>query len=91
MSTALLATLLLGVGIGGYAFYEPDEARHASVAREMLDAAGWRDWVVPKVGGRPYRNKPAPFYWPVAASLAWVEVSERGARLASGTSNRDLS
>jgi len=80
---ALLATLLLGVGLGGYAFYEPDEARHANVAREMLDASTWRDWIAPRVGGVPYRNKPAPYYWTLAASFSWLGVNEGPARLIS--------
>ncbi len=82
-SVALLAALLLGVGIGGYALYEPDEVRHANIAREMRDAPTWRDWVAPQIGGRPYRNKPAPFYWTLAASFACLGVDERAARLVS--------
>ena len=81
--TALLAALLLGVGLGGYALYEPDEARHANIGREMLEAPGWRDWVTPKIGGVPYRNKPAPFYWALATSYAGFGVNERAARLVS--------
>ncbi len=82
-SAALLATLLLGAGLGGYALYEPDEARHATVAREMLEASSWRDWIVPRIDGVPYRNKPAPFYWAVAASFAGLGVDEGAARLVS--------
>lgn len=82
-SVALLAALLLGVGIGRYALYEPDEARHANIAREMHDAPTWRGWLTPQIGGRPYRNKPAPFYWMLAASYAWLGVREEAARLVS--------
>jgi 4-amino-4-deoxy-L-arabinose transferase-like glycosyltransferase len=82
-ATALLAALLLGVGLGAYALYEPDEARHANIGREMLEAPSWRDWVTPKIGGAPYRNKPAPYYWALAASFSALGVNEHAARLVS--------
>src|SRR5262249_26282090 len=79
----LIATLLLGWGIGGYVLYEPDEARHAEVAREMLVAPTWRDWIVPRLDGAPYLNKPAPFYWLMAGALAVFGVNEGAARTPS--------
>src|SRR5262245_53278062 len=82
-ATVFLASLLLGVGLGGYAFYEPDEARHANIAREMFEAPSWQDWLAPKIGGVPYRNKPAPYYWAVAASFATLGLNETAARLIS--------
>ncbi len=81
---ALLAALMLGSGLGRSSLYEPDEARHAEVAREMLERAeGWRDWMTLRHNFAPYRNKPAPFYWPVAASYAAFGVSASSARLPS--------
>src|SRR5215510_14710853 len=79
----LVAMLVLGWGIGGYVLYEPDEARHAEVAREMVSASSWRVLVVPHLEGTPYLNKPAPFYWLMAASLAALGVNERAARSVS--------
>jgi 4-amino-4-deoxy-L-arabinose transferase-like glycosyltransferase len=79
----LIATLVLGWGIGGYVLYEPDEARHAEVAREMLSAPTWRDWIVPRLDGAPYLNKPAPFYWLVVGALAVFGVNEGAARTPS--------
>ena len=61
--------LVMAWGIGGYALYEPDEARHAEVAREMLAASTWHEWIIPRLDGAPYRNKPAPFYWLMVAAL----------------------
>ncbi len=39
---------------------EPDEARYAEVAREMI-ASG--DWLVPHLGGAPYTHKPPLYLW----------------------------
>jgi 4-amino-4-deoxy-L-arabinose transferase-like glycosyltransferase len=79
----LIATLVLGWGIGGYVLYEPDEARHAEVAREMLSAPTWREWIVPRLDGAPYLNKPAPFYWLMVGALSVFGVNEEAARTPS--------
>jgi 4-amino-4-deoxy-L-arabinose transferase-like glycosyltransferase len=80
----LLAALMLGAGLGRPALYEPDEARHAEVAREMVEtSSGWREWVTLHHNGQPYRNKPAPFYWLVAAAYLLFGVDEASARLVS--------
>src|SRR5262249_56339025 len=78
----LVAMLVLGWGLGGYVLYEPDEARHAEVAREMVSASTWREWVVPRLDGTPYLNKPAPFYWLMAAAIAALGVNQRAPRSA---------
>jgi 4-amino-4-deoxy-L-arabinose transferase-like glycosyltransferase len=82
-AVAVVSSLMLGLGVGRYALHDPDEARHAEIGREMLEAPAWSDWVTPRLGATPYRNKPAPFYWLLAASYAWLGVGERAARLVS--------
>ena len=57
-----------------------DEGRYAEGAREML-ASG--DWLVPRLFGVPYLEKPPLFFWLTAASCALVGVGELGARLVS--------
>ncbi len=57
-----------------------DEGRYAEGAREML-ASG--DWLVPRLFGVPYLEKPPLFFWLTAASCGFVGVDELGARLAS--------
>jgi len=79
----LIATLVMAWGIGGYVLYEPDEARHAEVAREMLSASTWHEWIIPRLDGAPYRNKPSPFYWLMVAALGVFGVNEGGARAVS--------
>src|SRR5262245_66258272 len=46
----------------------------------MVSASTWREWVVPRLDGTPYLNKPAPFYWLMAAAIATLGVNERAAR-----------
>jgi 4-amino-4-deoxy-L-arabinose transferase-like glycosyltransferase len=68
-------------GVESMPLLEPDEGRNAEVAREMLRGG---DWITPHYNGYPYLDKPAPFFWLVAASFKAFGVSERTARLPSG-------
>ena len=68
-------------GIRTMPLLEPDEGRNAEVAREMLRGG---DWITPHYNGYPYLDKPAPFFWLVAASYKVFGVSEGSARLPSG-------
>jgi len=81
LDTLLLSTAgacILLWGLGGYPLWDPDEARHAEVARQML--TGHR-WLVPVLFGKSYYDKPAPFYILVRAVYAVLGVGELGARL----------
>src|SRR5262249_7101335 len=60
--------------------FVPDEYRYAEIPREML-AGG--DWVVPRLAGFRYFEKPALSYWVSAASLALVGENAFGLRLPS--------
>jgi dolichol-phosphate mannosyltransferase len=57
---------------------DPDEGRHAEVAREML-AHG--DLLVPRMLGEPYYEKPPLQYWLTAGSYALFGVHTWSARL----------
>jgi 4-amino-4-deoxy-L-arabinose transferase-like glycosyltransferase len=61
-----------------YRLLEPDEGRYAQIPREML-AAG--DWLVPRLQGMAYLDKPPLFYWLVAWSYQIFGISEAAARL----------
>src|SRR5262249_20844739 len=56
---------------------EPDEGRYAEIPREML-ARG--DWIVPRLQGEPYLDKPPLHYWLVASSYKLFGVSAAAAR-----------
>src|SRR5581483_10917181 len=64
--------------LGSYGLWEPDEARYAEIAREMLAGGGW---VVPHLNYVPYVEKPPLLYWTGALWMALLGVNEFAARL----------
>jgi 4-amino-4-deoxy-L-arabinose transferase-like glycosyltransferase len=60
----LVAVTTLFANLGRYPLWEPDEARHAEIAREM---AARHSWLLPTLYGRPYHDKPVMYYWLTAA------------------------
>ncbi|HEX4972395.1 MAG TPA: glycosyltransferase family 39 protein [Steroidobacteraceae bacterium] len=63
---AALALLLIATGIGLRDPWPADEPRFALVARDMV-ATG--QWLLPRVGGQPYADKPPLFFWLIAVCL----------------------
>jgi 4-amino-4-deoxy-L-arabinose transferase-like glycosyltransferase len=80
---ALLVGTLFFSGLGAYPVLDPDEARHAEVAREMAAGDGVRALLLPTLELRPYREKPAGFYWLVTLAYGVLGVNETAARLPS--------
>ncbi len=74
------AAVLFFAGLGRLPLMEPDEGRNAEVGREML-ASG--DWITPHFNGFAVLDKPAVYFWMVAASLKTLGVSEGAARVPS--------
>lgn len=64
--------------LGGYPLMDPDEGRNAEVAREMATS---HDWVVPRLDGLPYMDKPVLFFAAAGSSIALLGASETAARL----------
>src|SRR5215472_9191890 len=61
----------------------PDEPRYAWIARAMVET---RDWVTPRLYGRPWFEKPPLYYWAAGLGFKWFGVSETVARLPSAIS-----
>ncbi len=77
----LLAGVLFSAGLGGYDLWPPDEPRFAEVAREMMQSG---DYLVPRVNGEPYKEKPPLLFWLIAlASQPAGEVTAVTARIPS--------
>jgi 4-amino-4-deoxy-L-arabinose transferase-like glycosyltransferase len=60
----VVGMVVLGAGLGMRDPWPPDEPRFALIA---LDMARSGDWLIPRVGGVPYPDKPPLFFWIVAA------------------------
>jgi 4-amino-4-deoxy-L-arabinose transferase-like glycosyltransferase len=67
-SLALAAAVLLP-GLGTAPPWDPDEGRHAEIAREVAVADRLDGWLLPTLDGEPYRRKPILAYWLTAAAL----------------------
>jgi 4-amino-4-deoxy-L-arabinose transferase-like glycosyltransferase len=84
-AAAAVLTLVAGVTLfarlESYPLWEPDEARHAEIAREMVEHA---NWVLPTLYGSPYHHKPVLYYWLTAAAYAAGGRSTVTARVVSG-------
>jgi hypothetical protein len=57
---SVLCGLVYFTGLTTHGLTNWQEAQRAQVAREMQQAG---DWVVPRIEGRPYLNKPPMIYW----------------------------
>jgi 4-amino-4-deoxy-L-arabinose transferase-like glycosyltransferase len=76
----ILALAQVLAGLGALPFIDRDEGEYATVAMEMIRRA---DWVIPHVNNRAYYEKPALFFWTMAASFKVFGYSEWAARLPS--------
>ncbi|HVA83768.1 MAG TPA: glycosyltransferase family 39 protein [Candidatus Binataceae bacterium] len=78
LSLLALASAIFFFHLGSYGLWEPDEARYAEIAREMLAGGGL---IVPHLNYVPYVEKPPLLYWLSAAWMAIFGVNEFAARL----------
>lgn len=77
----LFAAILFLTNVWGYDLWPADEPRFGQVAREMLQSG---DWLVLRVNGQPYTEKPPLLFWVIALfSLPFGDVTEFTARLPS--------
>src|SRR3984893_18833223 len=67
-------------GLAYFGLVGADEPSYAQVARDMLAR---RDWITPTLGGRPWLEKPALYYWQTTLAYSIFGVSDWAARLAS--------
>ena len=63
----VVAAVVLAAGLGLREPWPADEPRFALVAKDMVESG---DWLVPRVGGVLYPDKPPLFFWMVAGFYA---------------------
>jgi 4-amino-4-deoxy-L-arabinose transferase-like glycosyltransferase len=82
MAGALIAAMTVPqflFGLGDRNIWIPLEARYALVAREMLEAG---HWILPRLGGQVYADKPPLLFWSIAlVSALGSGVTEWSARV----------
>jgi len=76
----LVGSLVLA---GAYPLVDPDEGRNAEVAREMSSSG---DFLVPRLAGMPYLDKPPALFWAETLSFRALGATPRAARLPAAVS-----
>ena len=74
-----LALVIFGGSLGRRHLYDSDEARFALLAQDILTRG---DWLLPRLRGEPYMNRPPLFIWLIVlVSLPGRRVTEFTAQL----------
>ncbi|MBI2823543.1 MAG: glycosyltransferase [Planctomycetia bacterium] len=80
----VVAAILLMFSRLTYPLIEPDEARYALIASEMLDTG---EWLIPTRDGQHYLDKPPLLYWLTAASYCVFGVHDFAARVVTAVAS----
>ncbi len=75
---AVLALFVLFANLWRYGLFEPDEARYAEIAREMLTSG---NFILPHLNYVAYVEKPPILYWLTSMSYVVLGVNEFAARV----------
>jgi 4-amino-4-deoxy-L-arabinose transferase-like glycosyltransferase len=84
---AVLAGILLFVGLGSMGLTDRDEGRNAEAGREMYESG---DWISPTFNHEPRYAKPVLVYWLMSLSYSLFGVDEFSARLPSAAAGLGL-
>ncbi|MES2203835.1 MAG: glycosyltransferase family 39 protein [Pseudomonadota bacterium] len=76
----LITSLFFGAFLGTRNLSAPDELRYSEIPREMMVN---HDYVIPRINGVKYFEKPPLFYWMQVASIKTFGLNEWGLRFAT--------
>src|SRR5436305_6625457 len=78
---ALAVALLLSLApVASRCLWTPDEPTGAGIGRAMAESG---DWIVPRLNGKPFLEKPPLYWWTLAGSLRLVGISDAAGRVPS--------
>jgi 4-amino-4-deoxy-L-arabinose transferase-like glycosyltransferase len=77
---AAFCGFLFFFGLSYFGLVGADEPRYGQVAQEMFVR---HDWITPTLGGKPWLEKPALYYWQTMLAYKVFGVSDWAARLGS--------
>lgn len=80
---ALLCAVMFFYRARSLPLADPDESRCALIVRNMFRTG---DWVVPRLEGKRYYSKPAPFFWLAAVGQKATGSAELGGRAVAALS-----
>lgn len=80
VTVLLLSALLFLPWIGKSALFDRDETSYAEIVREMRES---HDWMLPRLNGKEFFEKPVLPFWFIGVGYASFGVNEVGARIVS--------
>ena len=78
LTLLLICAFTYGLGLGGPAITDSDEAFYAEASREMVES---RDWLTPRFNYEDRWQKPVLYYWLTASTYLVTGPTESAARL----------